>query len=406
MRPVRGGRRIGRRPGARSRGGAVVRPVAPAVVPRPGPRRPLERRGRHVGAGDGATHHARHERPAGDPRRGQRRRPCRPGRAGRPGRRRELRRALGDHRSRRPTTARPWRRCRTPSPRIPASPRASARTSTTASATSTPGRRTTSPSGCSARRSPPWRRRRRRCGRMLSHVDGVAAARMDRRVDQPNVEVEVDLAKAKRYGLKPGDVRRGAATMLAGLEVGSLFEQQKVFQVTVWSTPASRASLTGIKNVVIDTPSGGHVRLEDVADVRIAPTPTVIQRDAVSRRIEIGVDVSGRDPGTVAAEINRPPPGHELPARVPRRGDRRLQERRDPAPQDVRRRPRRRDRHPAPAPGCVPELAAGRARVPHASRSRCPAACWRRSSPRTGCRSGRSRRSLRCWRSQRAGSSP
>ena len=139
---------------------------------------------------------------------------------------------------------------------------------------------------------------------MVSHVDGVAAARMDRRVDQPNVEVEVNLAKAKRYGLKPGDVRRGAATMLAGLEVGSLFEQQKVFQVTVWSTPASRASLTGIKNVVIDTPSGGHVRLEDVADVRIAPTPTVIQRDAVSRRIEIGVDVNGRDPGAVAAEIN------------------------------------------------------------------------------------------------------
>ena len=141
--------------------------------------------------------------------------------------------------------------------------------------------------------------------KMVSGIDGVTAARMDRQLDQPNVEVEVDLAKAKRYGLKPGDVRRAAATMLAGLEVGSLFEQQKVFQVTVWSTPDSRASLTSIKNVVIDTPSGGHVRLEDVADVRIAPTPTVIQRDAVSRRIEIGLDVSGRDPGSVVAEINR-----------------------------------------------------------------------------------------------------
>ena len=75
-------------------------------------------------------------------------------------------------------------------------------------------------------------RRRRRRGR----PDGAA-------VDQPNIEVEVDLAKAKRYGLKPGDVRRAAATMLAGLEVGSLFEQQKVFEVTVWGTPDSRDSL-------------------------------------------------------------------------------------------------------------------------------------------------------------------
>ena len=139
---------------------------------------------------------------------------------------------------------------------------------------------------------------------MVSGVDGVSAARMDTRLEQPNIEVEVDLEKAKRYGLKPGDVRRAAATMLAGLEVGSLFEQQKVFQVTVWSTPDARSSVTGIENLVIDTPNGGHVRMGDVADVRIAPTPTVIQRDEVSRRIDIGVDVSGRDPGSVAADIN------------------------------------------------------------------------------------------------------
>jgi len=139
--------------------------------------------------------------------------------------------------------------------------------------------------------------------RMVSGLDGVSAARMDTRVDQPNIEVKVDLEKAKRYGLKPGDVRRAAATMLAGLEVGSLFEQQKVFQVTVWSTPDARSSVTGIENLVIDTLGGGHVRLADVAQVRIAPTPTVIQRDEVSRRIDIGVDVSGRDPGSVAADI-------------------------------------------------------------------------------------------------------
>jgi Cu/Ag efflux pump CusA len=46
------------------------------------------------------------------------------------------------------------------------------------------------------------------------------------------------------------------------------------------------------------------VRLEDVARVRISPTPTVIERDAVSRRIDIGLNAHGRDPGAVAAEID------------------------------------------------------------------------------------------------------
>ena len=148
---------------------------------------------------------------------------------------------------------------------------------------------------------------------MLSHIDGVTGLQVEQPPTQPNIEVEVDLARAKRYGLKPGDVRRAAATMLAGLEVGSLFEEQKVFQVVVWSTPESRSSLTGIGNLLIDTPTGGHVRLEDVADVRISPTPTVIQRDAVSRRIDIGLDASGRDPGAVAADINRRLAATQLP---------------------------------------------------------------------------------------------
>jgi CzcA family heavy metal efflux pump len=139
---------------------------------------------------------------------------------------------------------------------------------------------------------------------MVSHIDGVSDLQVEQPPEQPNIEVEVDLAKAKVYGLKPGDVRRAAATMLAGLEVGSLFEQQKVFQVVVWSTPESRSSLSSIKNLLIDTPTGGHVRLEDVAHVRISPTPTVIERDEVSRRIDVGLNANGRDPGAVVADIN------------------------------------------------------------------------------------------------------
>ena len=49
--------------------------------------------------------------------------------------------------------------------------------------------------------------------------------------------VQVDLAKAQAAGIKPGDVRRAAAALLSGLRAGSLFEQQKVFDVVVWSNP-------------------------------------------------------------------------------------------------------------------------------------------------------------------------
>ena len=55
-----------------------------------------------------------------------------------------------------------------------------------------------------------------------------------------------------------------------------------------------------MRNLLIDRPGGGHVRLGQVADVRVAPTPAVIERDAVSRRVDVEADVSGRSLGAVA----------------------------------------------------------------------------------------------------------
>jgi Cu/Ag efflux pump CusA len=90
---------------------------------------------------------------------------------------------------------------------------------------------------------------------------------------------------------------------LAGIGVGSLFEEQKVFDVVVWAKPTARDSLSSLRELLIDTPEGGHVRLEDLAEVRIAPTPTVINREADSRRIDVLASVRGRDSGSVARDI-------------------------------------------------------------------------------------------------------
>jgi Cu/Ag efflux pump CusA len=41
-----------------------------------------------------------------------------------------------------------------------------------------------------------------------------------------------------------------------------------------------------------------------VADVRIAPTPNVIERENISRRLDVSANVSGRDLGSVTHDIN------------------------------------------------------------------------------------------------------
>lgn len=142
-------------------------------------------------------------------------------------------------------------------------------------------------------------------GRGMAHIAGVVEPRVEEPVVEPTVHVEVNLAAAERHGIKPGDVRRAAATMFQGTAVGSLFEDQKIFDVVVWSVPEARRTLTNIRDLVIDTPSGGHVRVGDVADVRIAPTPTQIVHEEVSRKLDITADVKGRSLGAVLADVSQ-----------------------------------------------------------------------------------------------------
>jgi CzcA family heavy metal efflux pump len=148
---------------------------------------------------------------------------------------------------------------------------------------------------------------------VLAGIDGIVDPKVQYPGERPTVEIEADLDRAKQYGLKPGDVRRSAAVLLSGIEVGNLFEEQKVFDVVVYGTPNTRHSLTSIQELLIDTPSGDHARLGDVADVRIVPAVTVINRDAAARRIDVTADVRGRGFADVAADVERGIAGINFP---------------------------------------------------------------------------------------------
>ena len=149
--------------------------------------------------------------------------------------------------------------------------------------------------------------------RRLSQIPGISEEHVSFQEDVPQVNVTVDLDAAHRYGLSPGEVRRAAAVMMAGEEVGDIFRNGKAYDVNVWSTPAARTSLTDIRNLQIDTPDGGRVRLADVADVRIEPTPNAIEREGDSRRIDVEANVEGRDLGSVVGDVKEALAEHRFP---------------------------------------------------------------------------------------------
>lgn len=139
----------------------------------------------------------------------------------------------------------------------------------------------------------------------LSDIEDISEIILEDQVEEATLQIMTNLTAAARYGIKPGDVRRAASILLSGLVVGSLFEEQKVFSVVVWGKPEIRHSISSVKDLLIDTPTGGHVRLGDVAEVKIVPSSNSIKREAVMRTFDIGLNVRGRDIVSVASDVDK-----------------------------------------------------------------------------------------------------
>jgi Cu/Ag efflux pump CusA len=148
---------------------------------------------------------------------------------------------------------------------------------------------------------------------MLGGIKGVVNPKVTPLVQEPTVQVEVNIAAAQKYGVKPGDVRREATALVQGIEVGSIFEAQKVFGVVVKGNADARASLSGIQDLLIDTPSGSHVRLGDVASVHITNTASVITHDATKRSIDVTAGLQGRGLDAVSTDIKSALAGLAMP---------------------------------------------------------------------------------------------
>nr|MBA2324193.1 efflux RND transporter permease subunit [Pseudonocardiales bacterium] len=139
--------------------------------------------------------------------------------------------------------------------------------------------------------------------RMMRDVPGVVEPKVQQQEQQPTLVIEPNLVQAQKVGIKPGDIRRSASTLVSGIAVGSLFQDQKVFDVVVRGVPSAQHSVAEVANLLVDTPDGGQVKLGDVAGIRIEPRSTVINHVDTSRRVDITASVRHRSVTDASAAV-------------------------------------------------------------------------------------------------------
>ncbi|HEX8961782.1 MAG TPA: CusA/CzcA family heavy metal efflux RND transporter [Rhodocyclaceae bacterium] len=146
---------------------------------------------------------------------------------------------------------------------------------------------------------------------VMKTVPGVTDLAVFNSLGQPTVRIDVDRARAARYGLMPGDINATIQAAIGGQAAGDLYEpgSDRHYPIMVRMAPEYRGSIEAIKRILlgVPNPNGGIVQvpLAEVAAVKLVSGASFIYREQQERYIPIKFSVRGRDLGSAVLEAQR-----------------------------------------------------------------------------------------------------
>ncbi len=141
-----------------------------------------------------------------------------------------------------------------------------------------------------------------RIRRVLERVSGSADVQVEALSGAAEIQIELKRAEMARYGLHVEDVKQVIETSIGGKVATEVIDGRKRFDVVVRLPEAIRRDNQAILRMLLPTPNGEKISLAQVAAIKTAEGPEVVNREDAQRRIVIQSNVRGRDIGSFVAE--------------------------------------------------------------------------------------------------------
>jgi HAE1 family hydrophobic/amphiphilic exporter-1 len=146
----------------------------------------------------------------------------------------------------------------------------------------------------------------------IRNVKGITDIDTSREAGVPQQEIRVDRDKVADLGLSVRDVTKILETAMAGSKVGEFRAQGDSYRIFVKLKDAEKRSLDEVLNLTLTTGSGKQVALRSVVTTEESRGPILIDRKDQQRLVTVTANITGRDMGSVAADVQ------ERLARIPR----------------------------------------------------------------------------------------
>jgi cobalt-zinc-cadmium resistance protein CzcA len=140
---------------------------------------------------------------------------------------------------------------------------------------------------------------------IIRGIDGLTDIKVEQVTGMPQLVVKYNRNKIAQYGLNIAEVNRILNTAYAGGTTGVVYEGERKFDLVVRIPKNSDTDIDALKSLLIPTPRGNQIPLNEVAEIAFKTAPSQISREEAQRRIVIEANVRGRDVESVVLEIQK-----------------------------------------------------------------------------------------------------
>lgn len=137
---------------------------------------------------------------------------------------------------------------------------------------------------------------------IMKTVEGVKDLRVEQISGQPYLTVDIDRRKIARYGINVADIREIIETAVGGKPATTVYEGERRFQLVLRFPAEHRSTVQAIGEILVKSAFGAPIPLSELATVEMREGPARISREQVRRRIYVGFNMAGRDPGSIVEE--------------------------------------------------------------------------------------------------------
>jgi cobalt-zinc-cadmium resistance protein CzcA len=138
--------------------------------------------------------------------------------------------------------------------------------------------------------------------RAVGKVRGAEDVKVEQVAGLPQLQIRIDRAAISRYGLNVEDVNNVVESIVAGKEVGQVYEGEQRYGLVVRLSETAGQDVEAIKGLLVTAPNGARIPLSQLAEIALVEGPAQISREDARRRIAVELNVRGRDIGSFVSE--------------------------------------------------------------------------------------------------------